>query len=448
MNKILIKNIKYLHLDDDRINLSGPVDVLIFQDRFYRIESAITDPEAEVVDGSGRYLLPGLIQTHVHLCQTIFRSQADDVPLLTWLNQTILPMESCHSFDSLYWSSIQGLAELIDSGTTTIVDMATNHHTEAVFQAMADMGIRGYSGKMMMDMARNPRAAGLVSETEAALEESLQLMRQWHDYQDGRLNYILNPRFAVTCSRSMLISIGEFAAQHQLFVHTHASENTGEVDLIRQETGMVNVEYLDSVGLLNPSLLLAHCIWLNENEFRRLQQSGTTVLHCPSSNLKLGSGIAQVVKMLEMGIPVTLGADGAACSNTLSVWNEMRLAALLQKVNHGPDAIHADQIVKMVTTIPAKSLNREHEIGNIRIGMKADAIILNPQSALSMQPFSEDRLSSYLAYSAGPQQVESVLINGKFCKRDFKLIMPYTEEQIITRVIQELKDVQRRSKSL
>ena len=102
----------------------------------------------------------------------------------------------------------------------------------------------------------------------------------------------------------------------------------------------------------------------------------------------------------------------------------------------------------MVTTIPAKSLNREHEIGNIRIGMKADAIILNPQSALSMQPFSEDRLSSYLAYSAGPQQVESVLINGKFCKRDFKLIMPYTEEQIITRVIQELKDVQRRSKSL
>ncbi len=445
---ILIRNIRYLMVDEDPIRLSEPTDILIQGDRFSRIEPGILAPEADVVDGSDRYLLPGLIQTHVHLCQTLFRSLADDVPLLMWLNQTILPMESCHSYQSLYWSSILGLAELIDSGTTTIVDMATNHHTDAVFQAMADMGIRGYSGKMMMDMARNPRAAGLVSETETALDESLELMKQWHDYQNGRLQYILNPRFAVTCSRSMLKSIGEFADHHQLMIHTHASENTGEIELIRQETGMENVEYLGNLGLLNSSLLLAHCIWLDDKEFDLIRQSGTTVLHCPSSNLKLGSGIAQVVRMMKMGIPVTLGADGAACSNTLSIWNEIRSAALLQKVKLGPDAIRADDLLRMVTAIPARSLHRDHQIGRIVVGLKADAVILNPQAGFSMQPFAEERIASYLVYSADPRQVESVLIDGVFRKRDFKLMMPCSYDHLISQVRQQLQDVQRRCQLL
>jgi 5-methylthioadenosine/S-adenosylhomocysteine deaminase len=371
----------------------------------------------EIIDASGRVLLPGLVQTHIHLCQTLFRGAADDLALIDWLKRRIWLMEAAHTFDSLYASARLGIAEMIRGGTTSALTMETVNHTEAVFKAVEETGFRATVGKCMMDKGDGVPAA-LHEETAASVAESLQLLERWHGAASGRIRYCFAPRFALSCTRGLLEEVARLARERGVLVHTHASENRDEVEMVERETGLSNIDYLNAVGLAASHVVLAHCVQVSDGEMAILKQTGAHVAHCPSSNLKLGSGIARIAEMLERGISVTLGADGAACNNRLDMFTEMRTAALLQKALHGPEALPALTVLRMATMDGARALGLADEIGSIETGKRADLVLLNLDK-LHTTPRPD--VVSTIVYAAEPSNVETVLIDGRIVLRDGRL---------------------------
>lgn len=363
-----------------------------------------------VIDAGGCAVLPGFIQTHLHLCQTLFRGAADDLSLIDWLKTRVWPMEAAHTAASLRASARLGIAELIKGGTTCALTMETVNHTEAVFEALEETGFRATVGKCMMDKGDDVPPA-LQEVTEVSIQESLALLDSWHGRANGRIRYCFAPRFAISCTRELLSTVARLARERGVMVHTHASENRQECELVESDTRLRNINYLDSLGLTGRHVALAHCVHVNEDEIEILQKTQTNVVHCPSSNLKLGSGIAPIKKMLELGVSVSLGADGAACNNRLDMFTEMRTAALLQKVLHGPESLPAKRALQMATIDGAKALQLEAEIGTLEPGKRADLIVLR-LDRLHSTPIPAD-LASAIVYSAQPSDVETVLIDGR-----------------------------------
>jgi 5-methylthioadenosine/S-adenosylhomocysteine deaminase len=368
------------------------------------------------IDGRGALLLPGFIQTHIHLCQTIFRGYADDLALLDWLKTRIWPMEAAHTASSLAASARYAASELLHSGTTTILSMETVHDTDAVFEALEPMGLRAVVGKCMMD-SDSAVPARLLERTAASIDESVAIARRWHGRAHGRLRAALAPRFAVSCSRELLEAVAGLSREHGLVIHTHASENRDEIALIRSRTGLSNIDYLASTGLASPRLCLAHCVWVDESEQALMAEHDVKVLHCPGSNLKLGSGLAPVVEMRARGISVSLGADGAACNNHLDMFEEMRLAAVLQSVRRGPGSLKARDVVAMATREGARALGLEAEIGSVEPGKRSDFILVDrsrPHLALGTDPYST------LVYAARGTDVRTTVVDGRVLVDDFR----------------------------
>ncbi len=357
----------------------------------------------------GLWALPGIVQTHVHLCQTLLRNGPDDLPLLPWLSTHVWPGEAAFDEATLEVSARLGLAELLAGGTTAVLDMATAHHTDAVFRAAAASGMRVTSGNALMDdPATNP--AGLYRETAAALAEADRLAKRWHGAENGRLRVAFCPRFAVSCTDRLLREVGARAARDGLLVHTHASENLDEVALVARRTSRPNVKYLHDVGISGPHVVLAHAIHTDADERALLASRGTTVAHCPSSNLKLASGICPVPEYRAQGIRVTLGADGAPCNDRLDAFTEMRLAALLPKVRLGPGALSAWDVVKMATADGAAALGID--AGTLEPGRHADFVLLDPGSGFA-QPLSwrEDPYGP-IVYSMDRSHVAATYVGG------------------------------------
>ena len=282
-------------------------------------------PGARIVDASGCLVVPGLVQAHLHLCQTLFRGLSEERPLLAWLRQRIWPLEAAHDAVSLRASARLGIAELLSSGTTALLDMGTVHHTEQLFLAAEECGIRYTGGQALMDRGQGV-PPGLMQPTEAALAESDALFARWDGAANGRLRYAYAPRFILSCSAALMEAIVE-RAKRGARVHTHASEQEEELAVVRAEIGRGDLEYFAEIGLTGPWLVLAHCVWLQEAGMAEVARSGTHVTHCPASNLKLSSGLAPVRALLDRGINVALGADGAACSNRIDGWRQLWLAA-------------------------------------------------------------------------------------------------------------------------
>jgi 5-methylthioadenosine/S-adenosylhomocysteine deaminase len=416
MKSILIKNGTLLTMDPHDSIVRG--ELLIRDGRIASVGEAGQTADT-VIDAAGCAVLPGFVQTHIHLCQTIFRGAADDLPLLDWLKKRVWPMEAAHDAASIKASARLGVAELIKGGTTCALTMETVNHTEEVFRVVEESGFRATVGKCMMDKGDDVPAA-LHENTDASIEESLALLAAWHGKADGRIRYCFAPRFALSCTSELLSRVGQLAKGRGVMVHTHASENRNECAIVESETGLRNVAYLDSLGLSGPHVVLAHCVHLDAAEFETLASTRTNVAHCPSSNLKLGSGIAEITKMLEQGISVSLGADGAACNNRLDMFTEMRSMALLQKAMHGPDAMPARQALRIATIEGAKALGLEKEIGTLEIGKRADVIVVN-LDALHSTPCSSDIISA-LVYSVQTPDVRSVVIDGQLVMRDGALL--------------------------
>ena len=417
MPSTLVRNATILTMNDRLDVVEGSVVV-----RDGRIASVGDEPDERwdsVVDARGAYLLPGFIQTHVHLCQTLFRGLADDMPLLDWLKRRVWPLEAAHTPDTLRASAQLAAAELLLSGTTTVLTMETVHDTDVVFESLAASGLRAVVGKCMMDSA-DEVPARLQEKTSASIDESLALKKRWDNAAGGRLHAAFAPRFAVSCSRALLEAVATLSTQMNTIVHTHASENRDEVEIVRRLSGgFSNLEYLADTGLATPRLCAAHCVWVTDDEQRLLAERDVKVMHCPGSNLKLGSGIAPVVEMRKRGISVSLGADGAACNNRLDMFDEMRLAATLQAVRLGPGALTARDALWMATREGARALGLEAEIGSIEPGKRADLLLVDrdrPHLSPDADPWST------LVYAARGPDVRMVMVDGAVLLNDFELI--------------------------
>ena len=420
--KIFIKNAEIITGNRQGQILTG--DVLVEDSRIVavgtvgEVEGQIAD---KVIDATGKTLIPGFVQTHLHLCQTLFRGQADDLELMDWLRRRIWPLEASHDAESVYYSALLGIGELIESGTTALVDMETVGHTESAFQALSESGIRAMSGKVMMDHG-DQVPLGLQEQSVASVEQSLALLERWHGHDGGRLQYAFCPRFVVSCTEELLTRVRDLSAHYDVMVHTHASENLDEIAIVEAERGRRNVAYLDHIGLANERLILAHSIWLDDDERRILAERGVKVTHCPSSNLKLASGIADVPGLLAEGVTVGLGADGAACSNNLDMFAEMRLAAFMQKIQRQDStAMPARAVFEMATMGGARVMRLENEIGSIETGKLADLVLLD-LNQLHAYPSRQVDPISRLVYSASKRDVETVLINGRIVMENHRLL--------------------------
>jgi len=384
-------------------------DVSIRDGRIAAVGRVPDAPHDRVIDAEGDYVLPGLIQTHVHLCQTLFRGYADDMPLMQWLRTRIWPMEAAHTPATLRAAAQLATTELLLSGTTAVLTMETVHDTDAVFEAVAASGMRATIGKCMMDADANVPSR-LKERTQASLDESLALRTRWHGAADGRIHAALAPRFAVSCTRELLEAVAAASAEHAALVHTHASESREEIAIVREMTGgLSNIAYLDAVHLATPHLCAAHCVWVDADEQRLLAARDVKVMHCPGSNLKLGSGLAPVVEMQRQGITVSLGTDGAACNNRLDMFEEMRLAAVLQATRLAPGALPARDVLWMATRAGARTLGLEHEIGSVEVGKKADLIRVRRHQlhhAPDVDPYST------LVYAARGTDVRTTIVDG------------------------------------
>jgi 5-methylthioadenosine/S-adenosylhomocysteine deaminase len=383
-----------------------------------RIAAVGAEPDGAhdvVIDAGGAYLVPGFVQTHIHLCQTLFRGYADDLRLLDWLRLRVWPMEAAHTPASLRAAARLACYELLRSGTTCILTMETVHDTDAVFAAVAETGMRATIGKCMMDADTPGAPARLREETRASLAESLALQAQWHGASGGRLRAAFAPRFVVSCTRELLEDVAALSARDAVLVHTHAAEQRDEVELVRRVVGRSNLEYLGDVGLLTARLNVAHCVWAEPREQQMLAAADAKVTHCPGSNLKLGSGIAPVPEMLAQGICVSLGSDGAACNNHLDMFSEMRLAATLQAVRLQPGALPAREALRMATRNGARALGLEGQIGSVEVGKRADLVLIDrnaPETAPDADPYST------IVYAAGPADVRLTMVDGEILFRD------------------------------
>jgi 5-methylthioadenosine/S-adenosylhomocysteine deaminase len=413
----LIRNATIVTMNDALDIVEGAVSIR--DGRIFSVGPEPADPHETVIDAHGDYLLPGFIQSHVHLCQTLFRGYADDMPLLDWLRRRVWPMEAAHTPDTLSASARLAASELLLSGTTTVLTMETVHDTDAVFETVDRMGLRAIVGKCMMDCDGDvPRR--LQERTRESIDESVALRKRWDGKGGGRLRAAFAPRFAVSCSRELLEAVAELSARERVIVHTHASENRDEVEMVRRISGgMSNLEYLADTGLATPHLCTAHCVWVTEPEQALLAERDVKVLHCPSSNLKLGSGLAPVTEMRARGISVSLGADGAACNNRLDMFDEMRLAATLQAVRTRPGAVTARDALWMATREGAKALALDREVGSIEPRKRADLILINrrrPHVAPDPDPWST------LVYAARGTDVRLTMVDGEILVRDFVLV--------------------------
>lgn len=362
-----------------------------------------------VLDATGCAVTPGFVQAHLHLCQVLFRGMADDMPLLDWLKQRIWPLEAAHNEASLGASAELGLLEMMLAGTTTILDMGTVRAHDAVFDACARAGIRAVSGKAMMDLGDGV-PAGLRESTRASLEESERLAKQWHGSFNGRLRYAYAPRFILSCSEALVRGACERAKQADLLVHTHAAEHPGEREAVRSLMGDDDVAVLRKWGVSGPRAILAHGVQLTDEEATQLAEEGTRVVHCPSANLKLGSGIARIADLDRMGVQLALGPDGAPCNNNMDPWVELRHAALLAKVRTGVSTLPAKRAFRLATIDGARALGIDEVTGSLEVGKRADIVVTRLDTP-HVEPGGD--VFSKLVYGCQARDVVHVLCDGE-----------------------------------
>ncbi len=418
MAKLLIQNATIVTMNKDRDIIKG--DILIEDNKITKVDKKIEIQADKVIDAREKVVIPGLIQTHIHLTQTLFRGQADDMELLDWLKKRVWPLEAAHTAESNRISAQLGIAELIKGGTTSIIDMGTVNHTEEIFEAVYESGFRAIMGKCMMDYGSNGKNA-LMEDTAKSINESVKLLEKWHMKDNGRIQYAFAPRFVISCSEKLLLETKRLAKEYDVMIHTHASENQSEIRIVQKDRGMRNIVYLDKLGLTGENLILAHCIWLDEEEMKIIANTGTKVAHCPNSNLKLASGIAKIPELLAMNANISLAADGAPCNNNLDMFSEMRTAALIQKGRLlDPTVMPAEKVFELATIGGAKAMRMEDKLGSIEEGKLADIVILDLNS-IHCVPMDEVNIISRLVYSARATDVETTIINGKILMEKRKL---------------------------
>jgi 5-methylthioadenosine/S-adenosylhomocysteine deaminase len=390
-----------LYAENGTIAASGPEARVL--------ASRAGDP-VERLDVRGKWVLPGFVQAHLHLCQTLLRNGPEDLELLPWLAFHVWPGEAAHDAETLSVSARLGLSEGLASGVTAVLDMGTVRHSDALFRAAARAGVRYTGGNVLMD---DPRTAPeeLRASAEEGLSETRRLRAAWHGRERGRLRVAVQPRFAVACTDDLLRRAAALAAEEDLTIHTHASESRAECDLVRERTGLDNVAYLDAVGLLTPRSTIAHAVHTGEPEWKTFAERRATVVHCPSSNLRLRSGVCRVVPMRGAGVRVALGSDAASCNDRIDPFREMRLAALLPRTATPAETLPAFEVLRMATWDGASALNLP-ALEGFEPGGRADFAILDPEAGWSLPETWDEEPYGAIVYSMGRENVFATVVDG------------------------------------
>ncbi len=372
--------------------------------------------ETALIDGSNLIIMPGLVNCHGHAAMSLFRGIADDLPLHEWLIKNIWPKEFRLKKEDVYWGTMLSIAEMIRSGTTTFTDMY--FLMEEVAKAIEVSGMRGV-------LSRGMGGIGIMKKN--AWRETNNLINNWQGKANGRIKIILGPHAVYTCSPDYLKKIRDFAAKVNLPLQIHLSETKWEVDHSMKKYGLTPVEMLNNLGIFEHQVICSHCVHLSINDLRIFENKKPGIVHNPSSNLKLGSGIAPVKTLLEAGLNVGLGTDGAASNNNLNMFEEMHIASLLAKgINNDPTQIPARTSLEMATCKGAEILGIQ-KIGRIKEGYRADIIGINKKRP-HLSPLHE--VEAQLVYSAIGSDVELVMVDGKLLMNKGELLT-LDEERIM-----------------
>lgn len=417
MAKILLKSVEYLANE----GIVKKADIAIEGSKIFQIGSIKPEWQPDkVIDCTYKLAIPGLVNTHTHAAMTLFRSYADDMQLMDWLQTKIWPAEANLTADDVYWGTQLAIAEMIKSGTTTFADMY--FFMPEVAKAVEDTGIRAVLSRGM---------AGVAPNAQQALQESEEFYQQFNHSAEGRITVMLGPHAPYTCPPDYLDKVVSLAQKLGSEIHIHLSETIGEVEECKAKYGKSPIALMDELGVLDCGVLAAHCVHVSEADISIMKDKNVRVAHNPGSNMKLASGVAPVSEMLKAGLCVGLGTDGAASNNNLDMLEEIRLAALLHKVsNNDPLAIPAKTAVALATEHGAKAVGLGNIVGQLVEGFKAD-ITLFDMNKLHWYP-RHDRLS-LLTYSAAASDVDTVIINGKIVLEN-KQLTTIDEERLIEEV--------------
>jgi 5-methylthioadenosine/S-adenosylhomocysteine deaminase len=370
----------------------------------------------DTYDAAGAWVLPGFVQGHLHLCQTLFRGTAEQGDLLRWLRESIWPYEAAHTEASAQASAALGLCELLAAGVTCVNDMGTVRHTEAIGDALVSSGIRAVFGKALMDRGEGvPKA--LLDTPEAALAEVRALAKRFHGTAGGRIQVSLAPRFILSCSEALWDGVRDLSAELGLLVHTHIAESPSEGREVEAAVGRTAARHFAAHGLLGPQFVGAHGVWLGSDELGELGRAGAALVHCPGSNLKLGSGLASVRAWRDAGIRCGLGSDGAACNNRLDPFSELSLAAGVSRVKAPELALTAREVLALATIDGARALGLGDRIGSLEVGKQADVIAVDMKGP-HHGPTPEEDPYIALVHAARPSDVRLTMVQGRTLYRD------------------------------
>ncbi|WP_336511426.1 amidohydrolase [Alteribacter salitolerans] len=383
-------------------------------------EEEVKEEAGEVIDAKGKLIIPGFVNTHGHTGSTLLRGAGDDLPLNTWLKEVMWPMEQRFTKETTKAATSLAIGEMLKSGTTTFLDMY-HLHMDQTAELILESGMNGVLCRGMI---------GLCSKEEQAekLKESVELYKTWHNSGDGKIKVMLAPHAPYTCPPDFMEMIIEKAHEHGIALHTHLSETRKEVEEHIGTYGKHPAEHLSELGFFEGHALIAHGVHLSDAELSLLARKGTYISHNPKSNLKLGSGVADLKKMKEKNIRVCLGTDSSASNNTLDMFEEMRFASLIHKgVNEDPTAVSARDILFMAAQNGGKALQYEKK-GRLKKGYDADFSIVEP-GGMHTLPDPEERIVSHLVYAHKGSDVTDVFANGKQLVKN-KELLTMDEEKI------------------
>jgi 5-methylthioadenosine/S-adenosylhomocysteine deaminase len=410
---LLITNGLVLTMDSQQRMIPAGA-VAIRADRIVAVGKADTIAAGQpgrVIDARGGIIMPGLVNTHTHAAMTLFRGLADDLPLMTWLNDHIFPAEAAMDSRKVYCGALLACAEMIMSGTTTFCDMYL--FEDAVARAVQKAGMRAVVGEVLYDFT-SPNY-GSPAQGLAYTNRLIETFRS-----DPLITIAVEPHSPYLCAPEVLTQASALARQHGIPMVIHLAETAGEVATILERYGRTPVEHLEALGVLAPNVLACHCVALSDRDIELLKRRDVKVSHNPESNMKLASGIAPVPQLLEAGICVGLGTDGAASNNNLDLFLEMDTAAKLHKVHRlDPTVLDAGTVLRMATIDGARALGLSERIGSLEPGKQADIIILDtrkPHLVPMYHPVSQ------LVYAARGSDVEAAVINGRIVMEQGRIL--------------------------
>ena len=424
--RLLIRNILTLLSSDSGFEVKE-ASIVIENDKIVQVGdidlSTENEPFDEVIDGKNKLALPGLVNAHTHSYMTLFRNHADDLPFHEWLFGKILPLEDKLVAEDAYWGSMLGIMEMIGTGTTCFADMYM--FPDVTSRAVDESGIRAC-------LSRGLVGSGTDAGGKRRLAEAIKEMEGWRGASSGRLTYMLAPHAPYTCEPDYLHQIVEAARNLSATLNIHLSESLSEVHEIKEKYHKTPTQYMRDAGVFSLNTVAAHCVHLTEEDMDIIAEYGVHVASNPVSNLKLASGIAPIKRLMDRHVNICLGTDSAASNNSLNLFKELQMMALIHKgILLDAEAVIAQDVLKFATINGAKAFGLQHQIGKIEVGMKADICLLNIDQP---QFYPHANWVSALAYSTLGSEVQTVIVDGKILMKD-KIFLTIDSERV-TREVQ------------